>query len=117
MDAKVKQAWIQALRGGEYEQARGTLRAQGQFCCLGVLCDLHAKETGNTWRPAPNGTQTYLGEGECLPSAVYRWAGLEGFNPYVKAAQQYALAEYNDGDCGLAPHSFEEIADLIEQHL
>ena len=33
--------WIEALRSGEYRQARGTLRTQdGRFCCLGVACEI-----------------------------------------------------------------------------
>lgn len=40
MDAKIKREWIAALRSGKYKQAKGTLRRDGGFCCLGVLCDV-----------------------------------------------------------------------------
>lgn len=49
MKPEVKEAWINALRSGEYKQGRGTLHQRGtedregapdKFCCLGVLCDL-----------------------------------------------------------------------------
>lgn len=36
--------WVAALRSGEYTQAEGRLRAGDSFCCLGVLCDLYARE-------------------------------------------------------------------------
>ncbi len=36
-----KEAWLKALRSGEYEQTKHTLRNdQNQFCCLGVLCEI-----------------------------------------------------------------------------
>ena len=49
MKPEIKQKWINALRSGEYEQGRKSLRDRNKYCCLGVLCDLHAKETGNKW--------------------------------------------------------------------
>lgn len=45
MRPDVKAKWITALRSGEYRQGRGSLREHDAYCCLGVLCDLHAKET------------------------------------------------------------------------
>ena len=44
------QKWVDALRSGEYKQTRGALRGDDEgnepkFCCLGVACDLYAKET------------------------------------------------------------------------
>jgi hypothetical protein len=38
MDAKLKAAWVKALRSGKYRQAKLALRKEGAFCCLGVLC-------------------------------------------------------------------------------
>lgn len=48
MRADVKQAWVQALRSGEYRQGRGKLTrveedGSESFCCLGVLCDVAIK--------------------------------------------------------------------------
>lgn len=45
MDPELKAKWVKALRSGEYEQARETLRTrrpEGHFayCCLGVLMDI-----------------------------------------------------------------------------
>lgn len=43
MRPKVKKEWIAALRSGDYRQGRGQLRSEdNSFCCLGVLCNLHA---------------------------------------------------------------------------
>ena len=49
MNTQIKQQWVTALRSGEYTQARWNLQTEQGFCCLGVLCDLYAKETGTEW--------------------------------------------------------------------
>lgn len=116
MNADIKQLWIAALRSGEYQQAHGQLRDGDSYCCLGVLCDLHSKATNTPW----NGEERYLDEDDVLPIAVVEWAGIvdesHPDNPY---AGDHLLAEYNDGAPAedVFPHSFAEIADLIEQYL
>lgn len=72
MNKRVKELWINALVSGEYSQAYGQLRTEWGYCCWGVLCNLHAKETGNEW----NGN-TYLGATKFIPEEVEKWAGLE----------------------------------------
>ena len=32
--------WVKALESGRYKQGNGSLLRDGQFCCLGVACDL-----------------------------------------------------------------------------
>ncbi len=55
MNKKVKKKWTTALRSGQYDQIQGTLCAEtvssGRtgFCCLGVLCNIHAEESGGGW--------------------------------------------------------------------
>jgi hypothetical protein len=50
MKEEVMRKWVAALRSGEYKQTKRNLRDEHGFCCLGVLCDLYAKETGEgTW--------------------------------------------------------------------
>ena len=43
MNPEIKAKWVAALRSGEYKQAKGQLRIGNSFCCLGVLCNLHAQ--------------------------------------------------------------------------
>jgi hypothetical protein len=50
MNRELKSRWVAALRSGDYKQARERLRRNGSHCCLGVLCDLFAKEGGKAWR-------------------------------------------------------------------
>ena len=49
MNTEIKKQWGAALRSGEYTQGTGRLKSfptidgEPAFCCLGVLCALHAK--------------------------------------------------------------------------
>ena len=47
MNQEIKKLWLEALRSGDYKQARGTLRRQygdnPHHCCLGVLCEIVVK--------------------------------------------------------------------------
>jgi hypothetical protein len=122
MNPEVKAKWLAALRSGEYEQTTETLKQDGCFCCLGVLSDLHAKETGNgEWREE-DGVLYYEVDGfaksDVLPHPVAKWAGLDDESPSVKVnlfsddGCAMMLAELNDSGT-----TFEEIADLIEAQL
>lgn len=45
MKKEIAMRWIEALRSGKYMQGKGRLRSfYDEFCCLGVLCNLHAIE-------------------------------------------------------------------------
>jgi len=119
MNPEIKQAWVAALRSGEYKQGVGQLNENGDMCCLGVLCDLHSKATGNQWE-GDYGVKLY-GQHDCLPpSCVVQWAGLKEESPYVKIqvsenpedTMTQPLSELNDNGS-----TFEEIADLIEEQL
>ncbi len=39
-DFPFKAEWIAALRSGKYKQARGKLKKDGGYCCLGVYCEI-----------------------------------------------------------------------------
>lgn len=77
------------------------------FCCLGVLCDIYAKETGVSWDKSP--PKSLYEEVSILPIQVAAWAGLQDQNPSVSGL---SLAEHNDGG-----KTFSEIADMIEGEL
>ena len=116
MDKRVKEMWVKALRSGEYEQTQERLCNKNGYCCLGVLCDLHAKETGQAWDSYPEGYE-YVGESGVLPDVVAVWAGL-GDEDWMKEDSNdpkvngVCLSKRNDDGMG-----FAEIADLIERHL
>jgi hypothetical protein len=81
--------WVKALRSGKYKKARGGLKVEGGYCCLGVLnkvCGLG--DSGH--RP-------------CLSIPVSEKIGL-GVN------EQCHLIEMNDGK-----RSFNYIANYLER--
>lgn len=113
MDKVWKERWVKALRSGEYKQGRAALRtADDKFCCLGVLCDLAAKDGRMKWVPSGScygaNRATFTG---VLPPAVCKLAGLRQRDPVVGDDNTLTAAN----DCERL--SFLEIADLIEKHL
>lgn len=116
MNPEVKQMWLDALRSGEYKQGRGVLRTpDDEYCCLGVLCDLHSKVTREADWENDEGWN-YIQFDEEAPFAVMEWAGLDAQDPKVLGNP---ISTYNDGweSRKIEPHSFEQIADLIEEAL
>ena len=126
MNPEIKQQWINALRSGEYEQStQGCLHTANEFsagyCCLGVLCDLYAKEHNKEWTKNHDTSNLYFeGEDQYPPQSVVEWAGLPDKNPSIKFSgeiddweyEEPELAELNDDGV-----PFNTIADFIEQYL
>ena len=117
MKKEIAEKWVAALRSGQYAQTTGTLRSADQFCCLGVLCDLYAKEKQVPWgKPAPDLRMwEFLGETDILPVAVQAWAGIDSADGYLPkedyVLKDQDLATYNDDGM-----TFSEIADVIEEY-
>lgn len=139
MNAEIKQKWVNALRSKEYKQGNGVLRRpatetehRDTFCCLGVLCDIHAKETSGSWQSGKNRfddqEHTYFGHKLHMPKEVAVWAGIEPEKYHVcyngdldiivspestpKCTALHSLAHANDGG-----YDFEQIANIIEAQL
>ena len=109
MKKEIKDKWVDALRSGDYVQGRGQLRnPKNEFCCLGVLCNLHAIENPDFAATQINET-TYGGQGLVLPKIVEDWAGM----PYDHDHKE--VVEMNDGT-NRHHCTFEEIADYIEEN-
>lgn len=95
MNPEIKEKWLEALRSGDYTKGEGqlvTFRAdKKEYCCLGVLCDLHHKMTGEgNWGVDSEGKhcdkQIYIvgsitarrsSSTTILPEKVMEWAGIE----------------------------------------
>lgn len=135
MDAAKKAQWIAALRSGDFQQGHSSLQTSRQtFCCLGVACEIAAKENivefvvndyGSGYRqysshndPLSNST---------LPYSVCAWLGLFDTNPSIHveemptdlyeivretgwSASTISLVELNDS----MMFNFDQIADVIE---
>jgi len=125
MNSKIKEAWVNALRSGKYEQGTEKLRSVSGYCCLGVLCDLYAQEHDVEWEFRGNAEtnlqpQDYWyfdDQSEFLPKVVMNWAGLKTHNPVLRVEDRDyefsdEVAHINDSG-----YSFSTIADLIQAQL
>ena len=118
MNKRIKKLWIDALRSGDYKQTDGQLRDANGFCCLGVLCNIHAQEHPEI---ASNQTdpEKYLGSSGFLPKEVVEWAGLDD----VAIKESYSEWSIYYDDCSSLHEendegtSFLDISDIIEEHL
>jgi hypothetical protein len=107
MNPQVKTDWVAALRSTRYTQGEGILKSyDGDFCALGVLCDLHAHTSDEPWVHCGNAF-TYLGEALICPENVQSWAQLD-------SAQCSQISTLNDKS---PTAGFAHIADYIETYL
>lgn len=114
MDAKVKKAWVKALRSGKYKQGKNFLaqrkpHEKTRYCCLGVLCDItpDAKRVGIS----KGGVISFKMPGDEYPEEAYLPRTLDNRVGLEFDDVEY-LVQMND-----AGKSFEEIADYIEKNL
>jgi hypothetical protein len=137
---EVREKWVAALRSGEYTQGTRALNRDGKFCCLGILCDLYHKETGQgAWIVQPyigddktlafttnptdpdavspiTGTRLYTNHG-MPPLKVWDWAFASGDSQFYgtnlpDTSEEAALLDLaNMNDKGA---TFTKIADFIE---
>lgn len=102
---------ITALRSGEYKQTRHRLKDSEGYCCLGVGCDIYAKDNQDgKWTTVDNFTGSVTFQTKNLISAinmnfaVKNWFG-------INDEQEEKLMEMND----ILRKSFSEIADYLEE--
>ena len=99
MKKQIANKLTKALRSGAYDQTTGNLATEQlngdtAFCCLGVLCELHAQEGLGVWKGsgeklpklknsasklkyAPEDAKTYYDmSAGFLPRDVAEWAGM-----------------------------------------
>lgn len=113
-----RNAWLSALRSGEYEQGKHFLMRETDastcYCCLGVLSKIQGRLTPDGWdaqEPTPKTAEELAYDNPCFPT--FRFG--DGTFPHKCYAQLEkskcsSLASCNDN--GL---SFLQIADIIEQ--
>lgn len=133
MNTDVRDAWVAALRSGEYVRGTGLLHARDasgveRYCCLGVLCAL-AEAAGVVSRSEDDAsvgdqqvrsiaTVTSYGAATSYkfpPHEVLAWSGLPLSNPSVTDAdgEETTLVLMND----VQQESFTAIAAAIERSL
>jgi hypothetical protein len=128
MNLEIAAKWEAALLSGEYPQAKGALNVLGGgMCCLGVLCELYRKETGNGyWEPYTDCAgkavfrfcvkdSSYLGQihkdSNVPPQPVLDWAGMASQNPDIPGSRGASLASENDFGS-----TFPDLAAVIKTH-
>ncbi len=125
MKPEIKKLWSDALNSGNYRQGKGQLLKDGEFCCLGVLCDVYVRQTNLAeWLPSEPVTGRhmiidknalagdYITSG--LPWYVRQWAGDLSYDPLILyKGESLPLSQLNDA-FGL---DFKQIAQLIEDQL
>ena len=121
MNKKIKKLWVDALRSGEYKQGKNQLRNEkNEFCCLGVLCNIHAQLHPKI--AAKNKDQQYYyGDEDVLHQKLVEWAGLDdevgGVVKYRKKGEDIILRNWTLAELNDAGVCFHTIADLIEEQL
>lgn len=116
MDKRIKKLWIAALRSGKYKQTTYKLRKDDRFCCLGVLCDIHSKDTSSKWNHKDEEWSYGKSAYAVLPSMVVKWAGLPDSNPYLTLESE-DMEPQTASDLNDAGESFRVIATRIEKYL
>lgn len=112
--------WVAALRSAEFEQGQAELRSDsGAYCCLGVACELAAREGVISPWSAGNG---YEGEYMVPVTAVMDWLGLR--DDCGETRKEHRAGAYSDGDPKMSgaltelndsgEWTFGRIADLID---
>jgi len=134
MNPEVKQKWIDALRSGDYEQGSEKLRGVNGYCCLGVLCDIYAREHDTQWEfrgydelsdesnPHPMDYWYFGDQSEFLPEFVMNWAGVDVNCPVVKLDVEEDGEDswfYHEGlaDLNDSGYTFMDLSKIIEQQL
>lgn len=94
MKQDILNKWTRSLTSGKYKKCIGALRKGSgknqKHCGLGVLCDLHAKATGND----NNDQWAYYDDYSELPWQVADWAGLPDGDPNL--TENLSFTQYND---------------------
>ncbi|MDZ8105088.1 MAG: hypothetical protein RM338_05610 [Nostoc sp. DedQUE12a] len=116
MNKQLIEKWIDALRSGEYKQARCQLRDGDTFCALGVACDISGMM---------NWEEYFVNDSsEMMPLDVAAQYGFIAINERLKESlgipKSYYCPSFQSAVTSLNDEfhlDFDEIADLIEQHL
>ena len=132
MNTEIKAQWLAALRSGEYTQTSGALRRENSdgsvgFCCLGVLCEILAKDGKIKYQPEDEYSDLRKygagvdGEGDfvsgsafSLPYVVRELVGISTDAGEFEDAEgcDRTLISLNDSQ----GKAFPEIADYIEKY-
>jgi hypothetical protein len=121
MDSQLKSQWTTALRSEEFQQAKGVLARLAEdgrvigHCCLGVLCEIYARQNPTEMTTMPHGSGFYKSRGYYYGEDG-NYTGLpETFMEFIGLSrdQQNSLIALNDD----YNQTFSEIADWIDSNI
>ncbi len=101
MKRNIMYKWIKALKSGKYKQTTGELKNKNGYCCLGVLCEIKAKEQKKKFYEHKNGG--------VLSETQMKWSGIKSQNGKCKRTDLVYMNDY-------LKYSFSEIADFIKKN-
>ncbi len=118
MNPNLKAQWLKALRSGEYRQGEFRLRDGGQYCCLGVLCDIIDPDgwEGDIFHDRHNRESS----SNVVPvSMALDLFGLEGLAATTNQNGELSFRDRTGSNVNLADMNdsgmpFHQIADVIE---
>lgn len=133
LDKDVKAVWVEALRNGGYEQARGHLQGDDGNCCLGVMC----RKLGIPWFRNAEGFDVFTAyqwlvdhniddsviydneDDGCsnslqLPDALAYYLGFETRELDLLMSLNDGTQDKSVGNGEGIRYTFKEIADVIE---
>ena len=122
MNPEVKTKWVNELKSGKYGQTRERLKSEkGNYCSLGVLCQLYINEgldtTENTDKFLRNDAQmlvAHYGSIGIPPYEVAEWAGFARTGLCNELSdEELKLVMLNDNN----KRSFKYIANWINNNL
>jgi hypothetical protein len=127
---EVKSEWLSRLRSGNYPQGMTYLRWKGQYCCLGVLCEIAEEQGATADNESGDDSPSFFGPAAgplssiWTPGDVVRWA-FEDI-PETLDADEFAWLITGPDDTGAdianlgqlndRGETFEEIANIIDQN-
>lgn len=111
--------WVAALRSGKYKQGKQLLNRDGEYCCLGVACEVAMEHGLALDKVVDMGSTFYNGSSGVAPQELQDWLGLINSTGRIKDALAFggggvgsivSLVEMND-----TGYTFEDIANYIEK--
>jgi len=108
------QAWVRALRSGEYSQTKGRLQDDSGHCCLGVACDVFIPDGLKTMHPTTGLMNGVLPHNQANSPEWLNSAGriLGTYIPDLNDCGKINISEEINEQ--FDRFTFDEIADLLE---
>lgn len=105
----LQMAWVEALESGKYKQGTLWLKADGKYCCLGVLCELAGLAYNEHTLAFTDGEEPQT---DVLPQSLVDRIGLRDKSGGFRTSQwdeSSSLIGLNDDD----RFTFKQIAEFI----